>query len=213
MVYKFLHVETHNSLAHKIIEFFSNVSGVEAYGLVLGVLFFCGLGLPIPEDITLIAAGILAGHGQISLGGALIAGFFGVLIGDTILFLIGQKYGRRVFDWPVFNKFFTAARIAKAEQQIQMHARKICFTARFMPGLRAPIYLTAGIMGVPFRVFITQDGLAALLSVPVWIYLGYWFADKIDEAIIWAENINIFIIVLVLLGLGLFVYFQKFKKR
>lgn len=199
-------MDNSSSLVHKAIEFLAALSGLHAYGLILGVLFICGMGVPIPEDITLITAGLLAGQGKISLVGAMIVGFIGVLIGDTILFLVGQKYGRRVFTWPFFRKIFTEARIVKAELRIMTHAKKICFTARFMPGLRAPIFLTAGIMKVPFKTFFFQDGLAALLSVPVWIYLGYWFSDNIDEALKHAKEINYVIIGLILVGIAVFFY-------
>ncbi len=206
-------MENSSSLIHKIIEFLSALSGFHAYGLILGVLFVCGMGVPIPEDITLITAGLLAGQGKISFAGAMIVGFFGVLVGDTILFLVGQRFGRRVFTWPVFNKIFTEARIVKAELQIMTHAKKICFTARFMPGLRAPIFLTAGIMKVPFKTFFFQDGLAALLSVPVWIYLGYWFSDNIDAALDFAKDINTVIIAVLVIGIAGFFYYQYKKKN
>lgn len=206
-------MENSSSIVHKVIEFLSALSGVHAYGLIFGVLFVCGMGVPIPEDITLITAGLLAGQGKISLTGAMIVGFIGVLIGDTILFLIGQKFGRKVFTWPVFNKVFTESTIVKAELQIMTHAKKICFTARFMPGLRAPIFLTAGIMKVPFRTFFFQDGLAAVLSVPVWIYLGYWFSDNIDEALAYAKDINVIIISVLVLAVAAFFYFQWKKKK
>jgi membrane protein DedA with SNARE-associated domain len=206
-------MENSSSIIHKVIEFLSALSGFHAYGLILGVLFICGMGVPIPEDITLITAGLLAGQGKISFAGAMIAGFVGVLIGDTILFLVGQRYGRKVFTWPVFNKIFTEARIVKAELQIMTHAKKICFTARFMPGLRAPIFLTAGIMKVPFRTFFFQDGLAALLSVPVWVYLGYWFSDNIDAALDFAKDINTIIIGLLVICIAGFFYYQYKKKK
>ncbi len=205
-------MENSPSIVHRAIEFLSALSGFHAYGLIFGVLFVCGMGVPIPEDITLITAGLLAGQGKISLSGAMIVGFVGVLIGDTILFLIGQKYGRRVFTWPVFNKIFTEERVVKSELQIMTHAKKICFTARFMPGLRAPIFLTAGIMKVPFKTFFFQDGLAALVSVPVWIYLGYWFSDNIDAALKYAKDINVIIIGSLVIAIGIFFYFQ-WKKR
>src|SRR6056297_108620 len=95
--------------------FLSGMSGGTAYFTILGVLFICGLGVPIPEDITLIAAGILASVETISLSGAIVAGFFGVLIGDALLFNIGRFYGRRVFKLPLFRQVFTPERIEKAE--------------------------------------------------------------------------------------------------
>lgn len=206
-------MENSSSSAHKIIEFLSALSGFHAYGLILGVLFVCGMGVPIPEDITLITAGLLAGQGKITFIGAIIVGFSGVLVGDTILFLVGQKFGRKVFTWPVFNRIFTEERIVKAELQIMTHAKKICFIARFMPGLRAPIFLTAGIMKVPFRTFFFQDGAAALLSVPTWIYIGYWFSDNIDNALKFAKDLNSVIIATLVLAVVAFLIYQWKKKK
>jgi membrane protein DedA with SNARE-associated domain len=212
MVYKFW-MHNSSSIVHSVIEFLSALSGFHAYVLILGVLFVCGMGVPIPEDITLITAGLLAGQGKVTFIGAVVVGFFGVLTGDTILFLIGRKFGRKVFAWPVFNKVFTESRIVTAELQIMTHAKKICFTARFMPGLRAPIFLTAGIMKVPFKTFVFQDGMAALLSVPTWVYLGYWFSDNIDAALKFAKELNAVIIATLVIAVIVFIYFQAKKKE
>lgn len=198
-----------SSFSMKIIGVFTALTGLKAYALILGVLFACGIGVPIPEDITLISAGILASKGSISFIGANIAGFVGVLVGDMLLFFIGKKFGRRVFTWPIFRKIFTEERIQKAEVKILKHARKVCFTARFMPGLRAPIYLTAGIMKVPTKTFIFQDGFAALISVPVWVYVGYIFGNNIEEALEYAHNINVVIITILMIFLVIFLY-RKF---
>ncbi len=156
-------------------------SAFNAYFIIFGVLFLCGLGLPVPEDITLVSAGYLAGKGTISLLWANVVCFVGVLIGDYILFSIGRRYGYAVLSWPVFKKVFGKKRMDKASDKIRKNARLICFTARFMPGLRACVYLTCGIVGVPFRVFILQDGLAALLSVPLFVWLGYRFHSELGD--------------------------------
>ena len=53
--------------------------------------------------------------------------------------------------------------------------------ARFIPGLRSPIFLTAGMSGkVSFWQWLIMDGLAALISVPIWIYLGDFGAENRD---------------------------------
>lgn len=57
----------------------------------------------------------------------------------------------------------------------------VLFVARFLPGLRSPIFLTAGMTRrIPFWRFLLLDGLAALISVPVWVYLGYFGAYNRD---------------------------------
>lgn len=187
-------------------------SGVNAYFIILGVLFLCGLGLPIPEDITLVSAGYLAGIGQISFIGANVVCLVGVLIGDVILFSIGRKFGYSVLSWPIFKRVFSQKRIDKAFERARKRAKIICFIARFMPGLRACIYLSCGIVGVPFRVFILQDSLAALLSVPFFVWIGFKFHDKIDSMFDLLSNAQHYIVIVAVLVLG-FVMYKILKNR
>lgn len=167
----------------KLIMYLSGFSGWTAYGAILGVLLACGLGVPLPEDITLIAAGILAALKNISLPGAMLTGFVGVLAGDCILFFLGRRLGYRVFTLPGFRSVFTEKRIQIARNKVLTNSKFICFTARFLPGLRAPIFLTSGIMGVSPGVFLFLDGIAALISVPIWVYLGWLLGDNLDNAL------------------------------
>lgn len=173
----------HTKFSLTLITFLSGFSGATAYAAILGILLVCGLGVPIPEDITLISAGILAALGSISYFGAMVAGFIGVLLGDCILFFIGRRFGYRVFQLSLFKKLFSEKQLQIARLRIQNNSKLICFSARFLPGLRAPIYLTAGIMGVSPLVFLLLDGIAALISVPIWIHVGWYFGSNIDYAI------------------------------
>jgi membrane protein DedA with SNARE-associated domain len=200
------------SFAGKVFIFVTGLTGFQAYAAILLVLFSCGLGIPIPEDITLFAAGLLAYKGQISLTGAFLIGLTGVLVGDTFIYLIGRKYGRRVLKWPLFRRMFTPDRMKKAEKRIQKNARIICFTSRFAPGLRAPIYLTSGILRIPFSTFFIMDALAALVSVPVWVYLAYFLGDEIEQLFRIAKTakMGLFIVLGLLLAA---VIIHKLKKR
>ena len=201
------------TLAKQILITLSGLSGPYAYAGILGMLFACGIGVPLPEDITLVAAGMIAAAGSISLTGAFLAGYVGVLLGDVLLFMIGRKYGRKVFQLPVFNKIFTEARIIQAEQMIQKNAHKICFTARFLPGLRAPIYLTAGILKVRPMVFLFQDGLAALLSVPIWVYVGFKFGEELDTVLAVAKKIQIYLLGGIVALIVFWLWRRSIKKK
>lgn len=189
------------------------LTGLQAYSAILLVLFACGMGLPIPEDITLFAAGYLAYSGHISLTGAILVGLVGVLIGDTCMYWIGRIFGRKVFYWPIFRKMFTPERIRLAERKIQRNARIICFTSRFAPGLRAPVYLTSGILKVPFPVFIGMDGLAALISVPVWVYLAYFLGDKIEQLLDVAKKAKFGVIAVIILLIASYIFLRIRKRR
>ncbi len=191
---------------------FVGLSGFNAYAFILAVLFGCGMGVPIPEDITLIAAGYLAGKGQITFAGAMIVGFFGVLLGDTVLFFLGKKFGRRVFTLPLARLIFTEERVKRAEERIQNNAKLICFTARFAPGLRSAIFLTAGVLRVPFRTFISQDGFAALISVPVWVWAGWSFHSEIDRAFALADEALIYVLGFVAL-VAIYLFWKNSIKK
>ena len=200
------------SFSTKLITFLSGFSGLTAYSAILGVLFICGLGVPIPEDITLIAAGILAGIGNISLAGALICGFIGVMVGDTFLYLLGRKLGDRAFTLPLINKIMTPKRIILAKEKVKNHSHIICFTARFLPGLRSPTFLTAGVMGIRPAVFFGLDGAAALISVPIWVVGGWWFGANIDQAIAFAHELHMYLIAFLII-VGVSYYVVKIRKK
>jgi membrane protein DedA with SNARE-associated domain len=59
----------------------------------------------------------------------------------------------------------------------------VLFVGRFLPGLRAPIFFTAGSTRVKYWKFFFFDGLAALLSVPFFVWLGHWLWANFHEDI------------------------------
>lgn len=201
-----------SSIKETILTTISQLDGMTAYSVIIGLLLICGLGVPLPEDITLIAAGMVASLGNISLWGAMLAGFFGVLMGDAFLFTIGRVYGRRAFQLPIIRTIMTPKRIAMAERKIIRNSHFICFTARFLPGLRSPIFLMSGIMGVRPLVFYGLDGFAALISVPVWVYVGYLVGENIHTAFAIAEKVQIVVIIAVGLLIGGYVAYRRWKK-
>ena len=189
----------------QLIVFLSGFSGAKAYAVILGILLVCGLGVPLPEDITLIAAGILAALKSISFFGAVVTCFIGVLAGDCLLFFMGRKLGNRVFLLPLFRSIFTEKRVLLARQKVLTNSKFICFTARFLPGLRAPIFLTAGVMGVNPLTFLILDGLAALISVPVWIYLGWFFGNNLDDMMRIAMRTQAYVVSVVIVIVGIYI--------
>ena len=197
-----------------LISCLSNLSGVAAYSVILGVLIICGLGVPIPEDITLITAGILAALGKISLTGAILISLFGVLIGDSILFFLGRHMGKNVFQLPILKTLMPQHRIKQAEQKVLANSKFVCFVARFLPGLRTPIFLTSGVMGVKPAIFIGLDGLAALISVPIWVYIGWWIGEKWDENLKLIKQIQIYLFIMVgILVVGYFLLRRHQKRK
>ena len=198
--------------SQQLIDFLSGMNATTSYLTILGVLLICGLGIPIPEDITLISAGILVALNKISFGGAIAIGLVGVMAGDTIVFYVGRRYGHRVFGWPIIRSIATPQRVERAKKNILKNARFICFIARFFPGLRSVVFLTAGTMGIRPIIFLTQDGLAALVSVPVWIWVGWLFGSNIDHLMAVAKKIQVSLVLSLSVVIVLYIFWKVRKK-
>ncbi len=68
-------------------------------------------------------------------------------------------------------------------------------------------------MGVKPFVFLTLDGLAALLSVPIWVYLGFYLGDNLDDAIMKAMKLQKYLVAGVVVFILSYVFWILRKKR
>jgi membrane protein DedA with SNARE-associated domain len=89
------------------------------------------------------------------------------------------------------------------------------FIARFLPGMRTTVYLTAGMTHrVSFLRFLLLDGLAALISVPFWVYLGYFGADNHQWLVKWVGRGQSGLWAVVgILALGLLALWWRQRRR
>ncbi len=192
-----------------------DAQGFIAYAAVFGILVACGLGVPLPEDISLILGGFLAHKGAASLPVMMVVGFAGILVGDSLIFFAGRRLGAKLGKNPgasggFFARIVTPEKRAKVEGLFAKHGQKIVCIARFMPGVRAVTYFTAGSVGMSYWRFIFWDGLAALLSAPVFVWLGFYFGGELDLLISkFKEGQYIVMAVLAVGGLGWFVWRRR----
>lgn len=197
----------------KLFEFLLYTPEAFPYVIAFAVLLACGLGLPIPEDVTLFTMGYLSYNGVTSIKVSIAVCFFGVMLGDTIIYLIGRKYGTRLVRKGIFAKILPPDRMHRTREMFHKMGNKVIFAARFMPGLRAPAYFSAGTLHLPFKVFLFYDGLAALLSVPLLVGVVYHFGDHIDRVINVARRVQHGITGLILGIVAIFVLKHYIMKK
>jgi membrane protein DedA with SNARE-associated domain len=189
------------------------------YIAVFCVLVLCGIGLPVPEDITLLAGGIICGLSKytpypINVNIMVIVGISGVLIGDGIIFGTGRFFNKKVTRYPLIGRLITPKNYAIIQSKVKRYGDKMLFLARFLPGLRAPIFLIYGISRkINIIKFIIMDGLAALISVPLIVYLGYIFANDSDTIFQWIHNSEITIAFGILTVIAIVLLFNFIKQR
>lgn len=151
------------------------------YAAVFFVLVICGFGVPIPEDLTLVTGGVISGMGYTNPHIMFAVGMLGVLVGDGIMFAAGRIWGQKILKFKPIARIMTPKRYAQVQEKFDKYGNWVLFVARFLPGLRTAVFVTASISRkVSYLRFLIMDGLAALISVPVWIYLGEYGAHNID---------------------------------
>jgi membrane protein DedA with SNARE-associated domain len=170
------------------------------YPALLVILVVASLGVPIPEDIPLIVAGVLLRtHPNIaSPHGTFIVALVGIMSGDLVLYSLGRRWGPEVVNHRSVRWMITPERFTRVARRFRVHGTWFCFFGRFLVGVRAVMCLTAGATGFPYWRFFLADFAGALLSIPLFISLGYWFAGMIPtleaylsraEALAWAAAI------------------------
>ena len=148
--------------------------------LVLVWLLAGGLGIPLPEDAAILAAGVLVARGVVVAPVAFVLVMAAVLGGDLLLFLFARRLGPAAYERRVFRRLLPPKRRARVEALYARHGGKVVFVARHIVGVRAAAFALAGMNGMAVKKFIAWDALAAALSVPVVMGLGYFGAQHLD---------------------------------
>jgi len=160
-----------------LIEFFSSYG----YWAVFLVLLACGFGVPIPEDVTLVSGGVISGLGYTNVHWMLVVSMLGVLVGDSTMYWLGRIYGEKIRQFPLIRNIVTESRYVAVQERFEKQGNRLLFLACFLPGLRAVVYLVSGITRrISFTRFLLVDFCAAIISVPVWVYLGDYGAQQLD---------------------------------
>jgi len=148
------------------------------------------LGLPIPEEMPIIAAGVMSHEGFMSPWPGLLVCVLGVLSGDVVLYWTGRNGGEQVLRSRPVRWLLTPVRECRLKSAYCRHAVKTIVTARHVTGLRAAVFLTAGIARVPFWKFLLTDGLTAMLGVPFSFALAYFFTDHVKAIFVNVHRIE-----------------------
>ena len=183
-------------------EIITGFAGAAGYAAVLGALLLCGLGVPVPEDIVLLSGGYIASEASHPVMPMMLVGLVGIVAGDSIIFGMGRSKGIELAERTFLRRYLTPERLARVDVLFRRHGEKILVAARFLPGLRAVTFFTAGAIKVPYWKFLVLDGLAALVSAPVWVYLGYAYGHTVlAEAKKWQGYILAGLAVLIVAAL------------
>lgn len=164
-------------------------------------VFIGNLGIPVPEETVLLAAGFLAGRGDLSLEPLYLVGIGSAVTGDCCGFLFGRTGGQRLFQRLAQRFAFVRTRYERLQEFFKTHGPKAVFMARFVAGARFMAGPMAGAAGMSFLSFLGWNVSGALIWCSLVITVGYlvgdeleWVAHVVHAASLWVA-LGIFLLV------------------
>lgn len=181
-------------------------------GSYLGIFVFLvltGCGIPIPEEVAIVLAGVLSAEGNLHWELALAACLSGAVVGDCVMYAIGYHWGHNLLGaHPRFAKLVHFEREERFEQAVERHAFKVLLFSRFLVGVRGPVYVAAGVVRMPFRRFLLYDLVCATLVVVFFFGLSYAYGNDVARWIHKAEWTATIFVLLVFAALGGYLYYR-----
>ncbi len=181
-------------------------------GIVL-LLTLAGAGLPIPEEIPVVAAGVLSSPSVARLDPllAFAACLAGAIIGDSVMYGIGRFLGKAYLrDHPWFGRLLHAERERQMESLVRQNGLKMFLLARFLVGVRSPIYLAAGVLRIPYRRFLLVDATCATLVVGTFFWSSHFFGAWIGPLFRESQMVVTLVILVLLVGVGMHFLWKKY---
>lgn len=175
-----------------------------AYLGIVVLVALTGAGLPIPEEVFVVGAAIAAAAETLNPWIALAACVVGVLLGDSLMYFLGAHFGRSLLNeqrW--FARMLNPTAEARIEQLIRRHGIKMFLVARFLVGLRAPFYITSGILRIGYRRFFLFDFVCTCVNIGTVFALTYFLSEHYGEAIYqWIRDAEWVVTGLILFAAG-----------
>ncbi|MEN2995238.1 MAG: DedA family protein [Thermodesulfovibrio sp.] len=176
------------------------------------LLILGGLGVPFfPEDLVLIACGVMISVGIIKPVPAVLISYVGLILSDFMLYWAGRKFGRKIVTSPKFEKIISPSKFLIIEEKFRRHSTLIMLLGRLLVGFRTQVFLLSGITRVSITKFLVIDlfGSAVVLSIMVTAgYVGGKFLESVQKGVWYMKYIVGF---LVLVGVILLLIYLSYK--
>lgn len=180
------------------------------------LLILGGVGLPFPEDATLILCGFLISNEIVKPVPALLSVYAGLLLADFILYLFGKKYGRMIVTNKRFHRIISHERLLSIEERFNKRGSLVILFGRHLWGLRAQLFIVSGVMRMPALKFILVDAFTSIFTMALMIGAGYVGGNSLQvlrKDISRIEHAAIFLAALLLFVYLLFRYIKPGRNK
>jgi membrane-associated protein len=180
------------------LQSFSFLHGYQGLFIICLALYIGCLGTPLNSDLIMFFSGILVSQGVFQKEILIVLCILSILSGDSTLFLMARKYGKRLFELPLFTKVFTTRRLELAASFLKKWGSGLIVLVRLTPGIRSVTFFKAGASGVPFKKYFLYNFLAISIWSIFMINLGYYAGENYELVLSTFKKYQLIILSLVL---------------
>jgi membrane protein DedA with SNARE-associated domain len=155
------------------------------YMLAFVTLVAAGFGLPVPEEVVLAGAGLASAVPGDTPDATPVRWYImlpvcilGVLVADLGLYGLGHRFGERLLQHRWVARYVRPRTRRRIETNFHEYGIMILVFGRLVPGIRAPLFLTAGTIHLPVSRFLIADALGAILGNSLFFFLGFWLGSS-----------------------------------
>jgi len=152
-----------------------------------------------PGETAAILGGVLASKGGVSLGGILAVVIVCAIVGDSVGYAIGDRWGRQLLQLGPLRK--RQKGIDAALDQLSRRGAIAVFVGRFSAFLRAVIPGLAGMSRLRYRIFLPANALGGICWGFLYVLLGYFVGERVEKATGIASDILLALIAVVVVVL------------
>jgi membrane protein DedA with SNARE-associated domain len=184
------------------------------YAGILILLILGEIGLPFPEDATLILSGFFIAQKVTRPLPTIMVVYCGLLLTDFSLYWVGKKYGRKVVEHKRFHRILSAERLLTLEEKFKKWGIYVVFVGRHFLGIRAQIFLVAGVMRMSTLKFVLADAASAILTMTLMVGIGFLGGNSIEilqKDVKRIEHIGILVLAILFTGWMIHKYFRNRK--
>jgi membrane protein DedA with SNARE-associated domain len=112
----------------------------------------------------------------------------GVVLSDILLYFGGRFFGDRLLEHRWLSRILPRHRRERTERNFHRYGVSILIFGRLVPGIRSPLFLTAGTMRLPLPRFLLADAIGAVVGNSLFFFLGFWLGNQFEGLVGKAEE-------------------------
>jgi membrane protein DedA with SNARE-associated domain/membrane-associated phospholipid phosphatase len=165
------------------------------------------IGFLFPGEIAVLLGGVLAFQGRVPLPAVIVAAVAGAIIGDSIGYYVGRRWGQHILREVGTRIPFLRRRVDEhlesAKAYLQRRGGAAVFLGRFTAALRVMVPGLAGMAEMPYGQFFAYNVAGGLIWGTSFVLLGYYAGAAWERVAADVSRVGLALLVVILAGLVL----------